>query len=354
MLSLEKRPKTINEMIGHTTIMSEFKNRSKNLNFPQVMLFVGKPGSGKNTIAYIIAKLINCENLNKVGHYYEPCNECKSCNDINNENFSRDTKYVDCTQYDSKDVENLNRLALLQPMFDKSKVFILDEFQSLGNKNTKSKTNNLLEKVRKHVYFILCARDSSTIPNDLLQRCQIYNFYSISKKIISDYLCKLVIDDESIPEIFYQEGLFTIAENSNGSIRQALQFLERCLEGKLFSSKQIEQELGFISEEKEMNILISLLDAKKEILWDLSNLKDLETFYYRTKKILISANIYKFTKRVDQNWKKDNAETLIKSHNLINLLKCYNFDYSFNKEQFLYKIIEYYNSIYSNIRQVRS
>jgi len=353
MYSLEKRPKTLSEMIGHNTIISEFKNRSKTFNFPQVMLFVGKPGAGKNTIAYIIAKLINCEQPEKRDSYYEPCNKCKSCIDINNESFSRDSKYIDCTDYKSKDVEHLKKLSFLSSMYDKAKIFILDEFQSLGNKDTKSKTNTLLEKPRKNVYFILCAREHKNIPPDLLQRCQIYNFYPISSKEIAEYLCKIAIDIEDIDDIFFEEGILTIAENSNGSVRQALQFLERCIEGRIFNSQEIEDQLGFISQEKEMNILYSLLNTKKEGIWDLYNLKDLESFYFKSKKILIGAIMYKFTNKTDQKWKEQNAKIVSQNINLFKLIECYNFDYYFNADQFLYKVLEYYNNNYVNIRQVR-
>lgn len=347
MFSLDLRPKSFSEMIGQKKILEEMKNNSMNNSFPQVMLFSGPWGSGKNTLANIISKLLNCSNpiKNRKG-YLEPCNNCKFCKNIDEERFTLDTKLIDCTDYKSADVENLKKDALLGPMFgSQNKIFILDEFQALGNISTKGKTLKLLEKKRKNVYFILLTSVIDAIPGDIIQRCQRYNFKPVNPEEIYEYLFNLILDMGDIPEEFIKEGLMTIAQNSDGSVRLAVQYLNRCIAGKLYSKEDIENELNIVNEERELEIIFDLLNKKSNGLWSLYNLKDIKTFFFRSKKILYDANIYKLTKMVDYDWKKKTAIPISNISNLSSLIGCYNnvyTNFSFNVDQFIYNIVEYY------------
>jgi len=91
MRTIQDRPKTFAEIMGHIIILEEFKTRSRDKNYPNYMLFVGDSGTGKSTSAFIIAKLLNCsEPIKQEGEYYEPCNTCKACTDVNSQKFNRD------------------------------------------------------------------------------------------------------------------------------------------------------------------------------------------------------------------------------------------------------------------------
>ena len=138
----------------------------------------------------------------------------------------------------------------------------------------------------------------------------------------------------------------TIAQNSYGSVRLAIQYLQRCIKGQLYTKEDIESELNIISEEKEYQIIYDLLDKKPDGLWALQGLKDLKTFFLRSRAMLVGASVYKITNRVDADWKEKNASFISKKENLISLLECYTDiynNYIFNNDQFIYNLIKYYN-----------
>lgn len=349
MLSLEKRQILLSGIVGQSNIVKEFIKRTTNkIDIPQTILLSGSSGSGKTTLAYIIAKILNCKNpiKNKDG-YLEPCNECPSCKDILTEKFSRDVKFIDCSSYNKENVVDLQKESNIMSIYDKNKIFILDEFQELGSK-AKSAVLKLLEKPRKNVYFICCTMDIKSIDKSVIDRCQHYKFKSIDYSEISEYLFNIISDMENIPESFFSEGLHTIAYNAQGSIRNALSNLERCIFSELWTKEVIEKELGFLSENRINEILLSLLKKEKNALHDLNSLNNLDEFFYKTRKILIDSKIYKITGSLEEEWKIKQAN-LYSQYNLDDLLRIYveslnSYGY-FDNNRFIYNLlINYYKN----------
>jgi len=126
MLSLKYRPFSFEEMVGLRIILDELKNRSNNLNFPQVSLYEGQSGTGKSTIARIVAALLNCKNPKTVQDkenttFKIPCGECSSCLDIKQERFKRDVYVLDASSMSKDDVIGIRKLVVTSPLYDKNK-----------------------------------------------------------------------------------------------------------------------------------------------------------------------------------------------------------------------------------------
>ncbi len=261
------RPTTFRQVVGHKSVTNELVSRSMNDNFSQVMLFSGDSGIGKTTLQRIIAKAITCENKSPEG---EPCNECKFCLDVDKENFSLCVYEYDATEEGIAGIRRIEEDASTRPIIGKSKVFIIDEIQAFHTKKqAQERLLKLLEKKRKNVYFILGTMDASKVPGAIKDRSTLYKLRPIISDTLSEYLYK-VVKDLGI-EITGEEmlnTLFTIADHSQGSMRKAISYLERCVHGKLWDENKLIEELGLVSNETLINIAGGLVSGNVSVIED--------------------------------------------------------------------------------------
>jgi len=346
MLSISERPFSYNDMIGQKGILFEMKNRSKTINFAPVMLFEGETGTGKTTTALITAALINCKNPIDKGEYKDPCGQCPSCKSILEETFNRDTYFFDASQMAKEDVLKVENLARVVPLHDRNKIFIIDEAQELS-KSGKGATLHLLEKKRKNVYFILNTMNVNALDKAVSSRGQCYKFKNIPDTEIAEYLFNLIEKNKlEVSDEFIEKGLLLIARNSTGSVREALQNLERCMKGKHFSEEEILEEFGFVDERQLFVILHMLIKKDPEFFKHFKKLEK-KAFYFYSYKVILSLLKYKITETVDAPWKKSYYDTLIQENGKIaELLEFYNqtvyTNYYFNDDKFEGLIIKYY------------
>ena len=351
----ELKPKIFSEIIGNKITITELKNCTKDMSFGNTMLFEGKYGTGKTVSAHIVAKLLNCHSPKKTRTgTYEPCNDCSSCNDVNNEIFSRNIIEKDCSSMGKDSVIELIQLLDNAPLFDKNTILILDEFQELSNKAGKA-TLKLLEKPKSNIYIIACSMDISLIDNSILSRFQKYKFNPLTCKEIEDYLFDVIditLDKEQkiFPEIFFKEGIIQlISQNSDGSLREALQLLERCKKGEIFTKELFEEAFGFITEEQFQSLLYKIIKKDISIFYDLLNLKDLKAFYLKMLSTLTDTIVYFYSKsvRINEKWKEGflkniTAEKLINNcFSLIDNLRLIQNDIYFKNFSF-YSILHTY------------
>lgn len=346
MLSLTGRPRTFEDIAGHKAMVQEFQNRAKAGEFPQVMIFEGSSGTGKTSLALIIASLLNCESPVDGN----PCGQCKSCQDIHKERFNRDVTFLDASTMGKDDVLKLQETVSVSPMWDDNKVIIIDEAQELS-KAGKGATLKLLEKPRDNVYFILCTMDEKALDKSVKSRGQTYLFKTVNAFDIAEYLYHLAVDtDMELPEEFLEKGIFLIAENSMGNVREAVQLLERCVYGEYFTEDKITSELGVISFQGQVDLLSSLLKCSPEFLSNLSGKDEVKKFFYYSWKILLDAMRLKQSGYVDQEWKRVNLEKIADSSNLKLLLDTYNAIYYnhsyFNTDNvFWHFVFKYYEKV---------
>ena len=213
------RPSNFDEVVGQKVIVKTLKNAIKYYRLSHAYLFCGPRGTGKTSIAKILAKTINCTNLQD----YLPCNECENCLQYNNKQ-SVDIIEIDAASNNGVDeIRELRDKVGLVPSFGKYKIYIIDEVHML----TTSAFNALLktlEEPPKHVIFILATTEPFKIPITILSRCQRFDFKKIS---VDDIVSRLraIADAENIK--IKDEILKEIAILSDGGMRDSINLLDQ-------------------------------------------------------------------------------------------------------------------------------
>ncbi len=215
------RPDEFQEVKGQEHIVTTLKNQIKHNRVGHAYLFCGTRGTGKTTIARLIAKAVNCENPVDGS----PCNQCESCKAIA-AGASMNVIEIDAASNNGVDsVRQINDAVRYSPSTGKYLVYIIDEVHMLTNSayNALLKT---LEEPPEYVKFILATTDVQTIPVTVLSRCQRYDFKRISLETIADRLEEL-LKREGIPAT--REAINYVAKAADGSMRDALSILDQCI-----------------------------------------------------------------------------------------------------------------------------
>ena len=211
------RPSNFDEVIGQKVIVQTLKHAVANNKIAHAYLFTGPRGTGKTSIAKILAKTVNCENLSNL----LPCNKCVSCTQINNKQ-SIDILEIDAASNNGVDeIREINNKVNLVPSTGKYKVYIIDEVHMLttGAFNALLKT---LEEPPSHIIFILATTEPHKIPSTILSRCQRFDFKKISTPEIEKRI-KFIVEQENIN--ISEEEINEIAKMSDGGMRDSLSIL---------------------------------------------------------------------------------------------------------------------------------
>lgn len=312
MYTLDNRPFSFDEMIGQEGILSEMRKRSKTNDFPEVMIFSGESGTGKTTLAQIIAALISDPNpLVNADGSHSPNPESPSSASIMTGKFNRDVSVYDASSMGKDDLLKLKQSLSLAPMFESKRVVIIDEAQELS-KAGKGAVLDLLEKKRKSCYLILCTMALETFDKAARSRGQVYTFRSPSPDQIVQYLFEFTdryLPDLQAPDEFFTHGLNIIADNCEGSVRNALQVFERCIIGEFFTVEQITHEFAFMSDE-QLNSLLAMLVKKDNQLFIFMQKFGMKEFFYKSYRALSSAYLYSASGYVSDDWKLPMAKKL--------------------------------------------
>lgn len=211
------RPVDFNSVYGQEEVVTVIKNAIVSGKVSHAYLFCGPRGTGKTTIAKIIARLVNCENLVDGN----PCGKCYNCLNYLNSN---DIVEIDAASNNGVDeIRELKDKINLVPSNSKYKVYIIDEVHMLTTQafNALLKT---LEEPPSHVIFILATTEPHKIPLTIASRCQKFRFSKIDDKKIVERLREIsnlegiTIDDDA---------LYEIARLSDGGMRDAINFLDQ-------------------------------------------------------------------------------------------------------------------------------
>lgn len=223
------RPSTFGTVVGQPSIVQTLKNAIRNNTLAQAFLFTGPRGIGKTTCARILAKTINCLNLQPDT---EPCNTCESCRSFN-QLASFNIQELDAASNNSvEDIRALADQVRIPPQAGKYKVYIIDEVHMLSQQafNAFLKT---LEEPPAYAKFILATTERHKILPTILSRCQIYDFKRISVTDIAAHLA-WVAGQEQVG--YEEEALHVIAQKADGALRDALSIFDQIVS---FSGKQI-------------------------------------------------------------------------------------------------------------------
>ena len=274
------RPDNFDDVIGQKYVVEILKNSIKEGHIAHAYLFSGPRGTGKTSMARILAKSLNCLD-NKEGKACEKCNNCIS--------FLSNPDIIEIDAASNNGVEEIRELinnVKIMPSSLKYKVYIIDEVHMLSQ----SAFNALLltlEEPPEHVIFILATTNIESVPITILSRCQKFDFRRIDDDDIVNRL-KFICEKENIS--YEEDGLREIAILSDGGLRDALSILDQISKnGEVITLELVSQEVGSISN-KKIDDLIKSIDKK-----DLENFNKIFDEFYNNNlnyKVIIKKLIY--------------------------------------------------------------
>lgn len=217
----KSRPQTFDEVKGQDAIVTTLKNQIRQNRIGHAYLFCGTRGTGKTTLARIMAKAVNCENPIDGN----PCQECETCKAIA---AGTSLNLIEMDAASNSGVDNVRELIKevdYRPTRGKYKVYIIDEAHNLSSEafNALLKT---LEEPPEHVIFVLATTEAHKILVTIMSRCQKYDFRRISREKIVERMTELV-EQEGV--LATEEALNYVAKAADGSMRDALSLLDQCI-----------------------------------------------------------------------------------------------------------------------------
>ena len=241
------RPQTFDEVAGQKQIIQTLKNAIKENKIAHAYLFTGPRGTGKTTMAKLLAKALNCVGETK------PCDNCDSCLAISEGSYP-DVIEIDAASNNGVDeVRNLIDKVKYAPIEGKYKVYIIDEvhMMSQGAFNALLKT---LEEPPAHVVFILATTEPHKVLPTILSRCQRFDFGRISRKDIEERLVNVLLSEN----VDYEDGVVElVSELCDGGMRDALSILDQTIAyaGNYITTQNVREIYGIVSNEEKIEFI---------------------------------------------------------------------------------------------------
>jgi DNA polymerase-3 subunit gamma/tau len=248
------------EVVDQKHVTTTLVNAINSKRIAHAYLFSGPRGTGKTTVARILAKALNCDK----GPISEPCNLCSACEEIN---AGRSIDVFEMDAASKSRVEDIRELIIegvkYAPVRGKYKVYIIDEVQMLSD----SAFDALLKTIEEppaNVVFIFATTSPQDVPPTILSRCQRFDF----KRIPFNDVVETINDISKKEDLeMEKEAIYTLARKADGSLRDCLSLLDQMIAygGKKITKKIVDQTLGLVDQEVffELTKIIKEKDSKK-------------------------------------------------------------------------------------------
>jgi len=333
----ECRPQFFRDVVGQEHVCRTLKNAVRMNRIAHAYLFCGPRGTGKTSTARILAKAVNCPQVEDG----EPCNKCRSCLSIV-QGTSLDVVEMDAASHRGIDeVRELRQRVGFAPTQGKYKVYIIDEVHMLTGEafNALLKT---LEEPPQHAIFILATTEAHKVPPTILSRCQRFDFRPLGREVIAAHLKKVAHQKGWEVE---PEALEILSRHAGGALRDALGLLDQAASfaGNKITKRDVEVLIGSPGDdileavisavmEGDVAALLKILEDSfsrgvepREFLFQLTDYARQFLFQEavsdKKRKVLIP--LLKVLAKADAEMKVSNRPDLILELNLLRLTDCF-------------------------------
>lgn len=291
------RSASFDEVVGQEVTVRTIKNAIREDKVGHAYLFCGPRGTGKTTMARLLAKAVNCTD-----HENAPCGKCDNCISAANGTHPDIIEINAANETHVEDIRDLIERSKLAPMFGKHKVYIIDEVHQLSSAAS-SALLKTLEEPPENVIFILATTDPQKLLPTIISRCQQFNFFKIRTDQIQNHLLEIAEKENIKMDV---QAAYQIAVLANGGMRDALSIMDQCAS---FSNDEIKEEdieriYGLTSLQEQVSLLKDIFH--QELSSVLSRIRQYEDHGIDVSRmtdsiidVLKDAVIYRYTKKED-------------------------------------------------------
>ncbi|MFW5906693.1 MAG: DNA polymerase III subunit gamma/tau, partial [Desulfobia sp.] len=240
VLARKWRPQTFSDVVGQQAVIKTLQNGLRRGRVAHAMLFSGVRGTGKTTLARIMAKALNC----REAEGERPCNACESCREIS-EGSSVDLNEIDgASNRGIDEIRELKENIRFYPVKNRYKIIIIDEVHML----TDAAFNALLKTLEEppgHVYFMFATTEIQKVPTTILSRCQRYELKRVDFRELEGFFAGIA-EQEGVS--ISEEALQMVVREADGSVRDGLSLLDQLFSfgGSEIGSEEVVQVLGLV------------------------------------------------------------------------------------------------------------
>lgn len=263
VLARKSRPQTFAEVVGQKPIVRTLQNALAQKRMAHALIFSGIRGTGKTTLARIMAKALNCEQ----GPAVEPCNQCRSCREIA-DGTSIDLQEVDgASNRGIQEIRELKEKIRFMPTSSRFKIIIIDEVHMLTTEafNALLKT---LEEPPEHVYFMFATTELHKVPVTILSRCQRYELKRLGQRELAEHFARLAAGEGVTME---PQAVEMIVRECGGSVRDGLSLLDQIFSycGSEVRAEDVVAVLGLVNHQLVAHLGGALLQGDLATIYPL-------------------------------------------------------------------------------------
>ena len=263
VIARKYRPQTFGELVSQEHVRTTIENAIQKRRIAHGYIFAGQRGTGKTTVARILARCLNCAE----GPTIKPCGVCPSCVEIP-QGSAMDVIEIDAASNRGiNEMRELRENVRFRPARDRYKVFIIDEAHQITNEafNALLKT---LEEPPEWVVFIMCTTESHKIPVTIASRCQQFSFRSVDFDELVNRM-RWICEQEGIGA--EEEALAVLAQVGEGSVRDSLSALDQAIAGcgSNLTAVEVRELLGLFSLDSLGTAAQALRDSDPGVMLDI-------------------------------------------------------------------------------------